>query len=58
MLHTVPSFVEIGPPVPEKNIFYGFYHIWAWRPSLSCDLDHLYKLSFPLPKDAPHEVWL
>ena len=33
-------------------------HIWAWRPSWSCDLDHLYKLSFPLPKDAPHEVWL
>ena len=22
------------------------------------DLDHFYKLSFPLPKDAPHEVWL
>ena len=21
-------------------------------------LGHLYKLSFPLPKDAPHEVWL
>ena len=36
----------------------SFYHIWAWRPSWSCDLDHLYKLSFPLPKDAPHEVWL
>ena len=29
--------------VPEK-IFEGFYHIWAWRPSWSCDLDHLYKL--------------
>ena len=50
-----PSFVEIGPPVPEE-IFYGFYHIWAWQPSWSCDLDHLYKLLFPLPKDAPHEV--
>ena len=24
--------------------------IWAWRPSWSCDLDHLYKLSFPLPR--------
>ena len=21
--------------------FKGFYHIWAWRPSWSCDLDHL-----------------
>ena len=38
--------------------FKGFYHIWAWRPSWSCDLDHLYKLSFPLPKEAPHENWL
>ena len=27
--------------------FQGFYHIWAWQPSWSCDLDHLYKLSFP-----------
>ena len=33
----------------------GFYHIWAWQPSWSCDLDHLYKLSFPLPKDAPQK---
>ena len=54
----IPSFVEIDPPVPEKKIFYGFYHIWAWRPSWSCDHDYLYKLSFPLPTDAPREVWL
>ena len=25
------------------------------RPSWSCDLYHLYKLSFPLPKEAPHK---
>ena len=24
-----------------------FYHIWAWRPSSSCVLDHLNKISFP-----------
>ena len=24
----------------------------------SCDLDHLYKLRFPLRKDTPHDVWL
>ena len=36
----------------------GFYHIRALRPSWSCDLDHLYKLSFPLPKEAPHTIWL
>ena len=25
---------------------------------LKCDLDHLYKLSFSLPKEAPHTIWL
>ena len=52
------SFVEISRPVPEKKISCSFYHIWAWRPSWSCDLDHLYKLSFPLPKDAPRSLAL
>ena len=42
----IPSFVEIGPPVPEKNILKGFYHIWAWRPSWSCDQHHIIKFSF------------
>ena len=27
----------------------------AWRPSWSCDLDDLYKLSFPLPKEVPQK---
>ena len=36
----IPSFVKIGPPVLEK-IFKGFYHIWAWWPSWSCDQDHV-----------------
>ena len=54
----MPSFKIIGLLVLEKKIFKGFYHIWAWRPSWSCDLDHLYKLSFPLPKEAPHTIWL
>ena len=31
--------------------------IWAWRPSWSCDFDHLYKLLFPIPKKAPHKIW-
>ena len=26
------------------------------RPSWSCDLNHLYKLSLSLPKEAPHEI--
>ena len=42
----------------------GFYHIWAWLPSWSCDPDAANKISFPLPKEAPqnlalidHAVW-
>ena len=34
----------------------GFYHIWAWRPSWSCDLDFAIKLEMPLPKKAPHKI--
>ena len=30
--------------------FEGVFHIWALRPSWSCDLDHLYKLSFFFPR--------
>ena len=36
----------------------GFYHILTWRPSWSCDQDHLSKLSFPHPIEAPYEIWL
>ena len=44
----------------EEDFLKFFYHIciWAWRPSWSCDLGHLYKLSFPFPKEASHEIWL
>ena len=37
--------------------FKGVYHIWAWQPSWSCELYNLYKLSFPIPKEASHEIW-
>ena len=53
----IPSFVKIGLLVLEK-IFEGFYYIWAWRPPWSCDPDAAKKLSFPLPKEAPHKIWL
>ena len=36
----------------------GFYHIWAWQPSWSCDLDFLYTHWFPLPIDASYKIWL
>ena len=54
----MPSFKIIGLLILEKKIFKSFYHIWALRPSWSCDLDHLYKLLFPLPKEAPHYLAL
>ena len=38
------------------EVFYGFYHIWAWWPSWSCDQNHLSKLLFPHPKEALCEI--
>ena len=38
------------------EIFKGFYHIWAWRPSWSINHDHFSNLSFPQPKEAPYEI--
>ena len=46
----IPSFVKIGLSVLEKKIFEGFYHIWVWRPSWSCDPNGVNKLSCPLPR--------
>ena len=43
-----PSFVEIGQPALEK-IFGGFL------PYMGV-VDN--KLSFPLPMEAPHNIWL
>ena len=42
----------------RENIFNGFYHIWAWQPAWSCDMDHLNKISFPHPKEATDKIWL
>ena len=44
--------------VLKEKIFTMFYDIWAWRPSWSCDLDHLYKPSFSLSEDIPHTIRL
>ena len=40
-----------------EDYFKGYYYIWTRWPPWSCDLNHLYKLSFPLPKEAPHKIW-
>ena len=31
----------------RRSFFKGFYHIWAWQSSWSCDLYHLNKFAFP-----------
>ena len=41
----------------EEDFLRFLPYICAWRPSWSCDIDHLYKLSFSLPKEAPHKIW-
>ena len=38
-----------------RRFLKGFYHIWAWRPSWSCDLDYLCTRWFPLPIDASNQ---
>ena len=43
------TFKVIGLLVTERKNFSCVYHIWAWRPFWSCYLDHLNKLSFPIP---------
>ena len=53
----IPSFKVIGQLVLGK-IFKGFYHIWAWWPYWSGDLEGLYKFLFPQPKEALKEIWL
>ena len=51
------TFSPKASSVLEKKIFKGFYHIWAWRPSWSMNRDHFSNLLFPLPKEAPYEIW-
>ena len=46
----IPSFVKIGPPVLEK-IFEGFLPYMG----MAAHLGHTNKISFPLPKEAPHK---
>ena len=49
MLHT--KFRENQPAGSgEEDFFKGFYHIWAWRPSWSCDPDAVNKYRSPYPR--------
>ena len=48
----------MGLLILEKKFFKGFYHtISTWRPSWSCDQDHVNKLLFWPPKLSPYESY-
>ena len=34
------------------------FKIWAWWRYWSCDLDGLYRFSFPQPQEALLEIWI
>ena len=56
MLHTkFQGHRSIGS---GEEDFYGFYHIWAWRPSWPCDPTHLNHFSFLKSLEAVYEIWL
>ena len=49
MLHT--KFRENRPAGSgEEDFLKGFYHIWVWRPSWSCDPYAANKLCSPYPR--------
>ena len=52
------KFQNHMPSGSGEEYFKKFLLFMAMAPSWSCDLDHLYKILFPLPKDAAHEEWL
>ena len=41
------TFYDHRTLVSGGDDFKGFGHMWAWRPSWSCDQDHFYKIYVP-----------
>ena len=56
MFHT--KFQNHRPSGSGDEDFKSFLLFIAMAAILVYDLDLFYKLSFPIPKDATHEVWL
>ena len=56
MLHA--KFQDHRTSGSGEEDFLRFLPYMGIRASWSCDLDLLYKLSFPLPKEAPHKIWV
>ena len=53
----ITSLKASGPLAPQKNLK-GFYSMWAWWSSWSCDQDPANKLSFPRHMEASYAIWL
>ena len=56
MLHT--KFRGNRSTGSREDFLKSFYHIWAWRPSLSCDPHAANKISSPLPKEASYKIYV
>ena len=41
-----------------EKILKHFYHIWAWRPSWSCDQNILHQFWLTYHKESSHENWV
>ena len=44
----IPSSWKSASRFWRRRFLKSFYHIWAWRPSWSCDQHHVNKFSFTL----------
>ena len=54
MLHTkFGGNLHAGSGEEDFGMFFTIY-----GPSWSCDPDAANKISFPLPMEAPHKIWL
>ena len=42
----------------RRRFLKGFYHIWAWWPSWSCDQHHVHVFSFPFTWKHTYKIWL
>ena len=56
-LSLMQRFSPKASSVLEKKNFKVFYHIWACRSIWSMGRNNFSNLSFPQPKEAPHEIW-
>ena len=51
----IPGLKVIGRLRTGEDDFEGFHHIWAWRPSWSCDPDATKNFRSTLAIKAPHK---